>query len=198
MVGTNGEHLRRVGVGFEVNDGEGVTERVKNRGLVHLMVVRRWMNLHTLNIVIRYVPRVKCAGDPLLPRPACSSQPVCRLFSRQPAPLLRRECGVITPHCHEEPEAALVPGLSHVDLLVRPDAERLFHRPGVGGAKPPVHPGELVEMRHAIADDAPVTVDVGIHVAVDESADHSEHRLAAVEALIASAPPFPSARSPDR
>ena len=48
MVGTNGEHLRRVGVGFEVNDGEGVTERVKNRGLVHLMVVRRWMNLHTL------------------------------------------------------------------------------------------------------------------------------------------------------
>jgi len=65
-VRANGEHLRWVGVGLEIDDGKSMTECVDNGGFVHLVVVSRGVYLHTPYIVIRYSSRVKPSDDQLL------------------------------------------------------------------------------------------------------------------------------------
>lgn len=46
MVGSGGEYPRRVGVGFEVDDSEGMVDGVEDRGVIEPVLVGRLMNLH--------------------------------------------------------------------------------------------------------------------------------------------------------
>ena len=47
VVGSNGEDLRWVGIGFEIDNGDGVVERVENGVVVDAVLVGRTMDVHT-------------------------------------------------------------------------------------------------------------------------------------------------------
>ena len=53
VVGSDRKDLRRVGVGFEIDDGDGMVEGVEDGGIRYAVPARRPMDLHIHNIVIR-------------------------------------------------------------------------------------------------------------------------------------------------